>query len=126
MRFKVDENLHPEVVGLLRDAGHDALSVWDQDLRGAADPELASVCRAELRALLTFDLGFGDIRQYPPEDHPGVVVLRLSSQSRVHTLEVMRRLLPLIETTPLARRLWVVTEREVRVRGGDEGDATSF
>jgi predicted nuclease of predicted toxin-antitoxin system len=126
MRFKVDENLHPEVVALLQGAGHDALSVWDQDLRGAVDPRLASVCRAEQRALLTFDRGFGDIRQYPPEEHPGVVVLRLASQSRVHTLGVMRRLLPLIETMPLARRLWVVTEREVRLRGGDEGDATRF
>jgi hypothetical protein len=84
------------------------------------------VCRAELRALLTFDLGFGDIRQYPPEQHPGVVVLRLASQSRVHTLGVMRRLLPLIETMPLAGRLWVVTEREIRVRGGGEGDTATF
>jgi predicted nuclease of predicted toxin-antitoxin system len=126
MRFKVDENLHPEVVALLRNAGHDALSVWDQDLRGAVDPRLASVCRSESRALLTFDLGFGDIRQYPPEEYPGVVVLRLASQSRVHTLGVVRRLLPLIETTPLAGRLWVVTEREVRVRGGGDGNASSF
>lgn len=126
MRFKVDENLHPDVAALLRGAGHDALSVWDQDLRGAVDPLLASVCREELRVLLTFDLGFGDIRQYPPEEQPGVVVLRLTSQSRVHTLGVTGRLLPLFETTPLAGRLWVVTEREVRVRGGGEGEATSF
>lgn len=34
MRFKVDENLHPEVVALLRDQSHDAVSVWDQQMRG--------------------------------------------------------------------------------------------
>ncbi len=67
MRFKLDENLHPDAVLLLRREGHDALSVWDEGLRGAKDPRLAEVCRAERRALLTFDLGFGDIRQrgYP-------------------------------------------------------------
>ena len=34
MRFKVDENLHPEASAFLVEQGHDALSVWDQNLRG--------------------------------------------------------------------------------------------
>lgn len=71
MRFKVDENLHPEVVVLLRDHQHDAVSVWDQKLQGSKDPQLASLCRDERRILLTFDVGFGDIRQYPPLEWPG-------------------------------------------------------
>jgi Domain of unknown function (DUF5615) len=38
MRFKVDENLHPGAAAFLAEQGHDALSVWDQNLRGAKDP----------------------------------------------------------------------------------------
>ena len=34
MRFKVDESLHVEVADLLRGQGHDALTVFDQGLRG--------------------------------------------------------------------------------------------
>jgi predicted nuclease of predicted toxin-antitoxin system len=121
MRFKVDENLHPEAVELLRDGGHDAVSVWDQQMRGVKDPTLAEACRAEGRALLTFDLGFGDIREYPPAQSPGIVVLRLKAQSRAHVVAVLRRLASLFATLPLSGRLWIVTEQSVRLRGG-EGD----
>jgi predicted nuclease of predicted toxin-antitoxin system len=62
MRFKVDENLPPDTKALLEELGHDVLTVWDQQIRGAKDPRLAEVCRAEQRILLTFDLSFGDIR----------------------------------------------------------------
>ena len=35
MRFKVDENLHPDAADLLRSAGHDAMTVYDHGrLRG--------------------------------------------------------------------------------------------
>jgi hypothetical protein len=29
MRFKTDEDLHPELAVFLRENGHDALTVWD-------------------------------------------------------------------------------------------------
>jgi Domain of unknown function (DUF5615) len=37
MRFKIDENLHPEVAELLRQHRHDATTVYDQGLRGHSD-----------------------------------------------------------------------------------------
>ena len=42
MRFKTDENVHPDVAALLREQGHDAATVWDQSLRGATDANLAA------------------------------------------------------------------------------------
>jgi hypothetical protein len=50
MLFKIDENLHEEVAGLLREHGHDALSVYEQRLRGIPDDDLAAVCKREGRA----------------------------------------------------------------------------
>ena len=44
MKFKVDENLPIEVVTLLRDAGHDALSIHDQRMVGQPDLQVAAVC----------------------------------------------------------------------------------
>jgi predicted nuclease of predicted toxin-antitoxin system len=49
MKFKIDENLPLEAAALLREAGHDALTVHDQNLRGALDPKLRAVCIAEGR-----------------------------------------------------------------------------
>ena len=56
MLFKVDENLHADAAELLRLAGHDAVTVLDQGLRGHADGEIADVCRIEQRAIVTLDL----------------------------------------------------------------------
>jgi predicted nuclease of predicted toxin-antitoxin system len=68
-KFKVDENLPVDVVELLSLAGHDAVSVLDQQLGGRPDPLLASVCQHEGRALVTLDLDFADIRTYPPSSY---------------------------------------------------------
>lgn len=97
LQFKVDENLPGEVVDLLREYGHDALSVLDQRLGGAEDPEVAKVCRGEGRILISLDAGFGDIRSYQPGDYPGIVVLRLQSQEKHRILDVVRRLIPAFE-----------------------------
>lgn len=118
MQFKIDENLHPDVAAVLRQHGHDALTVWDERAAGASDAELAGLCRSERRALITLDLGFADIRQYPPGDYAGLVVLRLRLQSRAAVLAVIARLLPVFEAEPLAGQLWIVAEHGLRVRSG--------
>jgi predicted nuclease of predicted toxin-antitoxin system len=115
MKFKVDENLPIEVAGSLRQAGHDAATVWDQSFSGVPDRDIAAVCQTEGRALLALDLGFADIRTYPPERLPGLIVLR--SQDRVHALPVVERLIHALSTQPLDRRLWIVDETHIRVRG---------
>ncbi len=66
MRFKTDENIPLEAVDLLRAAGHDARSVFDESLAGRPDGKIASICREERRTLITLDTDFSDIRTYPP------------------------------------------------------------
>ncbi len=116
MRFKTDENLPGEAAELLRSAGHDALTVFEQSLGGEPDPDLASICRREQRALVTLDLGFADIRTYPPEEYQGLIVLRLERQDKTYVFDVLERLLPMLEAEPLANRLWIVEEERVRIR----------
>ena len=41
MRFKTHENIHPEFAEYLHKNGHNALTVWDQGLRGGPDTDLA-------------------------------------------------------------------------------------
>ena len=86
MRFKTDENLPLEAAQLLRRAGHDAITILDQQMGGDPDENVASACRREDRVLITLDLDFADLRTYPPESHPGVVVLRLRRQDKVHAV----------------------------------------
>jgi len=116
MRFKTDENLHPELAEFLRENGHDAITVWDQGLRGRPDSDLAAACQSEHRALVTLDVGFADIRAYPPGQFAGLVILRVANQSRRSVLAVFPRVLRLLESEPLAGQLWIVDDHSVRVR----------
>lgn len=116
MKFKVDENLPVELAEELRASGHDAVTVAEQQLTGSTDPTLSEICKSETRVLVTLDLDFADIRTYSPEDHPGLIVMRLARQDKLHTLHVFRSVLEMIEREPLEGQLWIVEERRIRIR----------
>ena len=118
MLLKIDENLHPSVADLLRQHGHDAMTVYDQGLRGHADKDVADVCQREGRVIVTLDLDFSDIRTYPPENFPGIIVLRLIDQSRPAVIRVLQRIIPLFTMEQLGGCLWIVDETKVRIRRG--------
>ena len=115
MRFKLDENLPAELVNLFGEAGHDAVTVLDQRLGGASDPEVAAACVREGRAIVTLDTDFADIRTYPPRAYSGIVVFRLNDQSRDHVLQVAARLVQALPDD-LRGLLWIVEESRVRIR----------
>lgn len=116
MKFKVDENLPVEVAHLLTDAGHDAITIYDEKLGGADDDEISPVFQREERAFVTFDLGFADIRSYPPSDYYGLVVFRLKRQDKSTVLKVCKRLLETLKREDLVHCLWIVEEERVRIR----------
>ena len=115
MRFKFDENLPKEMAALFSEAGHDAVTVLDQQMGGQEDPDIAAVCLIERRALITLDLDFADIRAYPPRRYPGIVVLRVSSQLREDLLEVGASLLGNLSPV-LQGQLWIVEDTRIRIR----------
>ncbi|TVQ01077.1 MAG: hypothetical protein EA381_06375 [Planctomycetaceae bacterium] len=115
--FKIDENLPVEVAEMLGAAGHDATTIFDQNMIGELDPKVASVCKAENRALITLDLDFADIRTYPPSEFPGLITLRPINQAKPTVLALVGQLVELLETgEPLSGHLWIVQETGLRVR----------
>jgi predicted nuclease of predicted toxin-antitoxin system len=115
-RFKLDEKLPREAQALLLGAGHDARTIHDESLVGGPDSKILDVCLNEDRVLVTLDLDFADIRQYPPSSHRGVWVLRPETQSIENTLSVLRGALNLISEEPTANHLWIVEPARVRIR----------
>lgn len=77
MKFKIDENLPVEFAAVLRGAGYDAVTVWDEDLTGKPDTDIFNVCKDEERALMSLDLDFCDVRLFPPAESPGLLVFRV-------------------------------------------------
>jgi predicted nuclease of predicted toxin-antitoxin system len=119
VRCKIDENLPIDAAALLREAGHDCHTVYDEALAGAPDQRVIDTCRAEGRALLTLDLDFADLRTYPPADHPGIIVLRPAEPDKEHVLRLLARTLPVLEREAVVHSLWIVEETRVRIRRSD-------
>ena len=116
MRLKLDENQPRAALAMFRAAGHDVETAVDEGLAGHPDADLAAHRIHERRALLTFDLDFADLKQYPPEAYFGLIVLRLRSHAVPHVLHVMQGIAPLLDTEPVERHLWLVDEVQVRIR----------
>ncbi|MBI5851558.1 MAG: DUF5615 family PIN-like protein [Planctomycetes bacterium] len=104
-------------MGLLRGAGFEACHALDQQLGGQPDHVLAEACRAELRAIVTLDLDFADLRAFPPDRFRGILVLRLRSQDTESVLSAFRKLLPSLTEETVVGKLLVISESSVRVRG---------
>ena len=116
MKFKIDQNLPGECAVLLRQAGFEADTVDDEGLSGAEDWDLAERTRSGGRALLTLDLGFSDIRSYPPQQYTGIVVLCSKAQDKITLISMLRRLIQVLRERQPEGQLWVVQRDRIRFR----------
>jgi predicted nuclease of predicted toxin-antitoxin system len=116
VKIKFDENLPAELVADFRTAGIDAVTVGDQGLTGSADAIILDAVRREGRIIMTMDKGIADVRAYPPNEYPGIILIRSASAGRSATMSLVRRHLPALIGRDLQGRLLVLTERGIRQR----------
>ncbi len=77
MRFLLDANMPRSAAVMLRQHGHEAFDVRDIKLGGADDTRIAAHAKANGLVLVTRDFDFSDIRNYPPAEFAGIIVLQL-------------------------------------------------
>ena len=99
-------------------SGHQVEFARDIGFATAPDVQIAARARQSGTALITRDLDFSDVRQYPPELYAGIVVLRLPEHfTAVEIVTVLARFLAeprFVEN--LQGRLAIVDENRVRFR----------
>jgi predicted nuclease of predicted toxin-antitoxin system len=77
MRFFLDANMPRLAVGALTRLGHQVEFARDIGMANDSDEAISEHARTTESALVTRDLDFADVRNYPPERYFGVVVIRL-------------------------------------------------
>ncbi len=77
MRFLVDADLPRRTAKLIQSYGHEAIDVRDIGMGTAHDAVIAAHAQNQSACLITGDGDFADIRNYPPQDYGGLVVLEL-------------------------------------------------
>lgn len=115
MRFFIDEDLSPALVGPCRDAGYEATCSRDRGMLGMSDRQVAALCLEEERVLVSNNAGDFFKLTSASGLHPGLVILPLGSRSQ--EVEWMRAAISTIEelatgvgTTPRDLMINVVIE----------------
>ena len=118
MRFLIDANMPRSAVELLKRYDHEAVDVRDIGMGGAADADIAVYAQQNGLAILTRDFDFADIRNYPPFQYSGLLVLALPEDAVatfvVRVLESLLANKELMEALP--GRLAIVEPARVRLR----------
>lgn len=116
MKLKLDENLGKRGYSLLQLAGHDVMTVPEQNLTSASDVDLIQVCQTEQRCLVTLDLDFSNPLRFNPREYSGIAVLRLPNKPTPQDLEdSIRTLIGGLERESIAGQLWIVQRGQIRI-----------
>ena len=116
MRFLADMGVARRVVEWLRDQGHDARHLREEELQRLPDDQIFRKAVAENRVVLTLDLDFGEIVAFSGRQNVSVVLFRLQNTRAPHVIDrlsvVLQEALSALEQGAVV----VVEESRFRIR----------
>ena len=116
LRFKLDENADPRWREPLVQAGHSVFTVAEESLQGAEDEVIAEVCRKESLCLITADLDYAQLLNYPPERYGGLIILRHPHPTLAGMVRLVRQVaLVLSRGESPVGHLWIVEPGRIRI-----------
>ncbi len=116
MKIKLDENVPNRVAALFKDHDLDTATVSQEGLTGSDDGAIFEAAKREDRIIVTLDVGFADIRRYPPGEHSGIVVVRLPNQQPSLVEATLRSLLTEYDLEAMTGCTVIAQPNVVRVR----------
>jgi predicted nuclease of predicted toxin-antitoxin system len=114
--FKLDENLGDRGQKRLQEAGHDVMTVREQQLCGRPDSQVIDVCVSEKRCLITLDTDFADTLTYLPERYAGIILIRLPRKPVLSDIDTAIDAVveALNHGADIVGKLWVVRQTTIR------------
>ena len=116
-QFLADECTFTNTVRRMRNRGCDVVRIQELGMAGASDTAVYQRAQENEAVLVTTDQGFGDVRTYPPSEHHGIIVLKMSPDP-VHVRAVHRMLEELLAAEEAYEKtLFIVDPHKYRKRG---------
>ena len=115
MRFLGDMGVSLRVIEWLRQQGHDATHLREENLQQLPDRDIFQKAAQENRVILTFDLDFGEIVARSGSQRTGVILFRLSNPRAARVIQRLEVILASLKPWP-ASSVVTVEEHRFRVR----------
>ncbi|MGA9099889.1 MAG: DUF5615 family PIN-like protein [Methanotrichaceae archaeon] len=107
LKFLLDADMPRSSAEVIRALGYDVRDVRDLGMRYADDRAIIEFAQKSGRVVVTRDLDFGSVLQYP--DHPGAIILRLPSEYTTRELnDILKNFLSSIEGQILQKAIIIV------------------
>ncbi len=117
LRFLIDEDCPLSLETLLNKRGYDTIHVKTSGLSGTKDPELFVFAQAEQRIIISRDLGWANIKSYPPNTHCGLIVLRLPFEAiAIEIRQILEQFIDRIDMLEIVGATVVVDKNKFRIR----------
>ena len=115
MKIKLDHNLSRHLRNALEKFGHDVDTAFDEGLARAADSVILREATDQGRILFTLDLDFLNLKSYPPKNHGGVVVFRLTRQGALAVSKAIEAFVRSADLKKYRKRTAVVERTRIRI-----------
>jgi predicted nuclease of predicted toxin-antitoxin system len=116
MRFLADMGVSPSTVRHLRELGHDAVHLVEQDLSRLSDAEIVLKARRESRVILTVDLDFAHLLVQGGQPRPSAIIFRTANKTPSAIDAALERCLAQFGTMLAQGAILSVSESAVRAR----------
>lgn len=116
MKFLADMGISPQTAAALRELGHDAVHLHDQNLDRLQDPDILNKAQREGRIVLTHDLDFGDLLAASRMQLPSVIIFRLRNMRPERVEHYLKEIIIQHGDELEKGAIISVTEGQVRIR----------
>lgn len=116
MSILIDHCVPGVFLRVRREWGFEANSLKKYINPDADDPDVISLAQSLDAVLLTVDMDFSNILNYPPQNYQGIVVIRYQAEQEEESIATLKSALHDLYRDELRKALVVITANRYRVR----------
>lgn len=116
MKLLADECLYHKATIFLRKLGYDVLTIQETGFIGIKNGEVAELANKEECTLITRDMHFCNILEFPPENYNGIIVLKIRPDNISQVHDNLLNFLNKYTKEKIVQSLVIIDHNKFRIR----------